>query len=274
MESPAIAINVDLQNPGQFFACCGLLEFADRLWNGAEAWFTSSEFFIRSLDQDASSEVDLHSLINAIASAPLCQLESDDDTSSPIKVQDPFNLLLDWWNEGSARRGLKVWAGRMDGFRIACAMQNVMRREEAQNSNLLNYATIVYDPVESSDKVEPFYFDARRGTGALPIDIGFSPDPLKMKSLAYPAVEFLCLAGLQRFRPQPTDLPRVFDYFAWSVPLVTTIASAAACGILAQPGDWGFRFENSFRTDQRKHKGFSIATPLARRNHERSSQEV
>ncbi len=30
-----IAIPVDLTNPGQFFACCGLLELADRLWHGS-----------------------------------------------------------------------------------------------------------------------------------------------------------------------------------------------------------------------------------------------
>jgi CRISPR-associated protein Csb3 len=31
-----IRIPVDLTNPGQFFACCGLLELANRLWPGAE----------------------------------------------------------------------------------------------------------------------------------------------------------------------------------------------------------------------------------------------
>jgi len=36
---PTIRINVDVTNPGQFFACCGLLELADRLWPGAEGWF-------------------------------------------------------------------------------------------------------------------------------------------------------------------------------------------------------------------------------------------
>ena len=34
-----IRVNVDPTNPGQFFACCGLLELADRLWPGAEGWF-------------------------------------------------------------------------------------------------------------------------------------------------------------------------------------------------------------------------------------------
>jgi len=29
---PNITVNVDVTNPGQFFAYCGLLELADRLW--------------------------------------------------------------------------------------------------------------------------------------------------------------------------------------------------------------------------------------------------
>ncbi|MDP1796631.1 MAG: hypothetical protein Q8K78_04085, partial [Planctomycetaceae bacterium] len=37
---PNIRVQVDVTNPGQFFACCGLLELADRLWPGAEGWFT------------------------------------------------------------------------------------------------------------------------------------------------------------------------------------------------------------------------------------------
>ena len=34
--NPNITVNVDVANPGQFFACCGLLELADRLWPRAE----------------------------------------------------------------------------------------------------------------------------------------------------------------------------------------------------------------------------------------------
>jgi CRISPR-associated protein Csx14 len=32
----SLRIKVDPTNPGQFFACCGLLELADRLWSGAQ----------------------------------------------------------------------------------------------------------------------------------------------------------------------------------------------------------------------------------------------
>ena len=45
-----ITIPVDLTNPGQFFACCGLLELADRLWPGTEGWFDKREFCILTGD--------------------------------------------------------------------------------------------------------------------------------------------------------------------------------------------------------------------------------
>ncbi len=109
--------------------------------------------------------------------------------------------------------------------------------------------------------MEPFYFDARRGSNAHPLDIGFAPDPLQMMSIAYPAVEFLCLVGLQRFRPMP-DGPRLFTYFPWASPLLPNVAVVAVCGLLPQERRQGFRFANAFRTDQRKHKGFTHATPI------------
>src|SRR5271163_2936355 len=41
-----IRVNVDPTNPGQFFACCGLLELADRLWPAAAGSFAGREFHI------------------------------------------------------------------------------------------------------------------------------------------------------------------------------------------------------------------------------------
>ena len=46
-----IRIPVDRANPGQFFACCGLLELADRLWPGAQGWFEQEEFCIFTADR-------------------------------------------------------------------------------------------------------------------------------------------------------------------------------------------------------------------------------
>ncbi len=44
---PSIRVTVDPMNPGQFFACCGLLELADRLWKEAEGWFENAAFCLR-----------------------------------------------------------------------------------------------------------------------------------------------------------------------------------------------------------------------------------
>jgi hypothetical protein len=252
----AIRVRVDPTNPGQFFACCGLLELADRLWGGAEGWFKDGAFLVHPLDAGGSFPRTLNYLLDATAGASLRQVDFDDDYSSPVAIPDPFGLRLDWWKDDRAGGSrLKVWAGSMRSVRIACAMQNVLRRPELQNEALLDYGMVVCDPLEPDKKVEPFYFDARRGSSAQAIDIGFSPDSLQMTTVAYPAVEFLCLVALQRFRPMPTDKPRVFDYYIWAVPLDAHIAPSAVCGLLTQVDLRGFRFENAFRTDQKKHKG-------------------
>lgn len=256
-----IQVRLQPANPGQFFACCGLLELADRLWGGAEGWFEGDAFKLRSIQPGIRTA--LPELLGAVAGAPLRQIDADDDFSSQVEILSPFDLRLDWWNDGRAGGDrLKVWAGSMRSVRIARAMQAALRNAEFQDEGLFEYGAIVYDPSEQDKKVEPFYFDARRGSNARSIDVGFSQDSLQMTSLAYPAVEFLCLVGLQRFRPHPTGTARVFEYYLWRSPLVPSIAAVAACGLLLQQAAQGFRFENAFRTDQRKHKAFTSATPI------------
>ena len=259
----AIRVRVDPANPGQFFACCGLLELADRFWDGAEGWFEGHSFSFRALDPEKASKSSFGDLLRAVAGAPLRQVDLNDDFSSPIELPAPFGLRLDWWkDERSGGNRLKVWAGSMRSVRIARAMQSALGQTSFHNELLFDLGEVVYDPGETNKKVEPFYFDARRGASAQSIDIGFAPDSLQMTSIAYPGVEFLCLVGLQRFRPMPTDIRRIFEYYIWMLPMATPVAPAVACGLVSQVGRRGFRFENAFRTDQRKHKAFTPATPI------------
>jgi hypothetical protein len=275
MQEPTFRVRVDPTNPGQFFACCGLLELADRFWGGAEGWFEDARFCVGPLDAGTSRDSTLCGLLSAIAGASLRQVDADDDYSSPIEIPSPFDLRLDWWGDdrGGGRR-LKVWAGKMGSVRIARAMQQVLQRPDIQNDALLDYGAVVYDPLVPDNKVEPFYFDARRGASAHPIDVGFSLDSLGMTTVAYPAVEFLCLVGLQRFRPLPAEIARVFDYATWELPLSVHVAPMAVLGLLPNVGGRRFRFENAFRTDQKKHKSFTPATRVeGRTENERSIDE-
>lgn len=255
--APAIRLAVDPTNPGQFFACCGLLELADRQWPGAEGWFTDGRFFI------ASRASSLTKLLTTVTTTVLSPSDPSDELSSPIELGPPFSLRIDWWtDERTGGRALKVWAGSMRSVRIARAMQAAFRDTALHTEGLFDHGCVVYDPIEPDKKVEPYYFDSRRGANAQALDIGFMPDALQMTTIAYPAVEFLSLVGLQRCRPLPTRRPRVFDYFTWSIPLPAIVLSLATGGLLGHVGATGYRFENAFRTDKKTLKSFLPAAPL------------
>jgi CRISPR-associated protein Csb3 len=62
-----IRIRVDVTNPGQFFACCGLLELAARIRPGAAGCFEANEFVI-------SESPSLENLMASIVAAQLVKL--------------------------------------------------------------------------------------------------------------------------------------------------------------------------------------------------------
>lgn len=265
--TPAFSVNVDVTNPGQFFACCGLLELADRLWPGAEGWFADGQFHVTC--QGALME-----LLEAVRTIKIDTTtaaendEADDDEDSgftALEIISPIRLRLDWW----AEKALKPWAGTMREGNIFPA---VCAAIDPKNPDPLNQREIVYDPVTPSTsgkrapkrkKREPFYFDAHRGANALAIDIGYMPDAHGMETVAAPAVEALCLIGLQRCRPMSAGRPRMFDYFTWSMPSCVAVLPVVMNGLIPDPHPQQFRFENAFRTGQKKHKAFNPASLIS-----------
>ena len=240
-----IRLDVDLANPGQFFGCCGVFELAQRLWPRATAHFEGSHFVI--------SEGELNELIAATARTRLLVLEPANQTSSPLRLMEPFDLRIDWWQ---FERGLKTWAGRMSVDRIATSLQRQLLKPHGNSFFDDGHVVIGAD----GKKVEPYYFDGRRGGTALPLDVGFSSDALSLSTVAFAASEFFTLLGLQRFRPMEVKM-RVYRYRGWRAPLPATLAALAAASMLPDDGPL-FQFESAFRTDQRKHKAFSPAVPV------------
>ncbi|HEX3852836.1 MAG TPA: hypothetical protein VHW01_17855 [Polyangiaceae bacterium] len=246
-----IRLEVDLTNPGQFFGCCGVFELAQRLWAPTTAYFEGSQFLV--------SEGDLKELVTKIAHAPLEVLEPTNQTSSALRLAEPFDLRLDWWK---VERGLKTWAGRMSVDRIATSLQRDLPNTLSNGFFDDGHVVVGAD----GKKVEPYYFDGRRGATALPLDAGFSSDELSLETVAFSATEFFTLLGLQRFRPSDVRL-RVYRYRAWRAPLPVTLAALASGNALADAGPL-FQFESAFRSDQRKHKAFSPAIPVHGDGHE------
>ncbi|MGK3997483.1 hypothetical protein [Sorangium sp. So ce1024] len=252
-------VQVDVTNPGQFFACCGLLELATRLTGDAKGHFEGGHFIV-------AAECTLSGLLDRWTGTRLVQVDPEDDASSPIHVPAPFDLRLDWWkDEGSGGRELKVWAGTMQSVRIAQAMVASLRDPALHAEDLFDRGFIVYDPHDPAKKVEPFYFDARRAPNAHSRDVGFSPNDLDLTTTAFPAVEALCLVGLQRCRPAPTDQKRVFTYRTWGTPLPIPIAAPVVSAAVPMTGTRAYRFENWYRTGQKKHKAFRPAVSVEER---------
>lgn len=175
---------VDVTNPGQYFACCGLFELAFRLTGAARARFGDGCFEIEA-------DTSLPTLIDALVSTKLVQVDPEDDTNSAIALQAPFtHLRLDWWHQTHGHvRDLKVWAGTMESVRIARAMQGAIRAPAFVERGLLDVGVVAYDPDAPTKKVEPFYFDARRAPNSHSRDVGFSPNDLGLETIASPAVE-------------------------------------------------------------------------------------
>jgi CRISPR-associated protein Csx14 len=254
----SFAISLDVTNPGQFFACCGLFELAERL-SAKEvltARFEGPRFVV-----DGGPTLPL--LLEQFTARPLERLDPLDETSSPVGVPVPFDLRLDWWKDATVGgRDLKLWAGRMDSVRIAQAMASAIRDPRFHTEDVLDFGCVVYSPEDPTKKVEPFYFDARRAPNAHSRDAGFSADALGLTTTAFPATEVLCLVGLQRCRPSPTGTRRVFDYRTWCVPLPISVVASVVSGAVPLPGTRTYRFESRFRTEY--NKAFRSAVVIER----------
>jgi CRISPR-associated protein Csb3 len=245
---PTIRLAVDTTNPGQFLACCGLLELADRLWNGAYGWFDEGAFALAPVHNDGCV---LAELLEAIRGMTLEKVDPEDEqeTVAPLTLRGPFQIRLDWWHDDrSGGTKFKTWAGQQKVVTIARAMHGTLGDKELSEANLLNTPAILYDIEDRKKTVEPFYFDARRSAQANSIDAGFSPDAQGMSMAVYAAVEFLCLVGLQRFRPRDNE-DRTFSYYIWSArtPLMPSVAQAVASHGLVR-GAREHRFRMLFRT--------------------------
>ncbi|MEO8166219.1 MAG: type I-U CRISPR-associated protein Cas8c [Betaproteobacteria bacterium] len=297
---PNIQVPVDLTNPGQFFACCGLLELADRLWPAAEGWFERQSFCVnveRCRRDDCplpkrvggslacgSREASRNHLSELLTEAKTLTFDVGDDDDSddadddkedsglvqPIELQwsdGRFAMHLDWWSD----RSIKPWAGSMKERVILRAMLDAidphqskpfddLRRVQYQSPKL----TKAGKPKKPAKK-EPFYFDPRRGNKSHPLDCGFSPDAHKMEADCCPALEALCFIGLQRARPAPTDVANQSRYTVWTkvsdnAPgLPVGLVGPVTCGMIPCSSLGTYVFDNYFRTDQRKHKTFSLA---------------
>lgn len=273
---PTISFRLDPLNPGNFFACCGLLELADRLWGEADGWFDEDgkRFCIHSIkiDPDFGSAI----LIDRVARCHLTntmtteQLQRRDDLSEipgkqralspllelekkrldslwreePILLHDPFNLRIDWFtNERTGGSVFKTWAGQQSVLDIT---RNMKKPIETQDWSKISSEDWLFWSVNNN--AVSFNFDSDLGGVGSDRDVGFSFDPLKISVQTRPLVEFFSFVGLQRFRPMMPKGKNLYRYSLWFEPLPPEVAAVAACGLLDLHISKTFEFRLLYRT--------------------------
>jgi CRISPR-associated protein Csb3 len=246
--------NVDVTNPGQFFACCGLLELAYRLCPGVEGWFEGSAFHVadsmpldRILEQLVKAEIrsslsteDLRSLGTLLSKEKdaLTEIERTEKTRlqqmwrrERLWVSNPFDIWLDWWRDHRGERTeLKTWAAKQMVAEMADRMFSIVRQEIPRGPTP--------EPdlfFESNDDSLPFNFDSDLCRTGNARDAGFSADTLGLKSTYRPLLELLAFIALQRCRPASVSDGQPFIYCTWGVPLPPPVAAAAASGAISVP---------------------------------------
>lgn len=222
------SIPVDLFNPGQVFACLGLMEAAEILCGPCEGWFNyqAKEFVV---DFVVRVEGELNPIAEALRF--LCRAEVlaiaplDSDTSTkkwdvetltqqdmtfPSSAPDSpatlpvllkhgaHSIPIEHWADGSDRDNVKFWAG-LAGSPGAALARDALNLIHGLGGNALIAA--IKDPFGvDAPQTSSFRFDWRRDY--IPLDAGFSPNKHGyIGMVGYPFVELLAAIGMQHARP-------------------------------------------------------------------------
>jgi len=222
------SIPVDLRNPGQVFACMGLVEAADVLLGGAEGIFDWTDpsvvrFHARARGEVSPIERTLRFLDEASAvavapegsasipgwvdswgprplTAPRDRGYPFPDPTSPATLvcvlHDGTNSIeIDHWGDATERDNVKFWAGA-GGYPGSALTRDALRLVQG------NAVTHLADPFAfSAPQSSSFRLDWRRDY--IPIDLGFSLNKHgDVHPVGFPIVELLAAIGLTHARPR------------------------------------------------------------------------
>jgi CRISPR-associated protein Csb3 len=249
------SIPVDLRNPGQVFACLGLMEAAEILIGPATGGFvgqkpeTQVRFTLTTPGADDPVLTVLRFLTQAevVALAPAgsdlaakepgvgtqdavpsatypCPLPETPSALPAILVGPGGDFPISSWADGAhiGRDNMKFWAGA-GGYSGAALTRDALDLVRPLAGDGLPAAAA--DPFAfARPQSSSFRFAWQRDYTAL--DVGFSPnDHPEIRMVGYPLVELLAAIGLQHARPLRLN-KLLYRYGVWGVELPTLFARA------------------------------------------------
>lgn len=234
-------IQVNVTNPGEFLACCGLAELADRIsCNGVESYFDDGYFVLLSAAPISELLEKLAAIEPVLLDKPPFGLQIDKKIAPlELTLAESAPLRLDVWTRLKVNRGKvaleadplwKFWGGHQGVSSIWRALRGKLKNQLDRKEINSNSADNLFQ--NRRFMTGRFGFDAQAAWNAL--DVGYSPNDQNQPVATSPALELLALIGLQRVRPAILQNFQ-FEYSTWGKPLTQPAAAAAACGLLAVP---------------------------------------
>ena len=266
------SIPVDLLNPGQVFACLGIMETAEVLLGdvkGAFDWDSKDRTVFRVSAKEPEDPVlrvlgflEKSEIITLAPDespnlggwksswgepprtnpkgAPFPYPDPQSPATLPVKLADEEGneVNIDYWGDSTRRDNVKFWAGAA-GYPGAALLRDALQMVRGK---LLQHANIPFEL--SHPQSNSFRFDWRRDY--VPTQTGFSPNKhgKKIEMVGFPTVEILAAIGVSHARPLRVDKLN-YEYTVLgcrSNALLDTTFHRAALGAKAPPvPGWPFR---------------------------------
>jgi CRISPR-associated protein Csx14 len=246
---PEICVQLDPCNPGQFYACCGLIELFELA--GAKTLSQFHTDYRRPRDAEfrvqSDEDLNLDAVIRAIKEATFVSGSTDrppyKDSIAPVSVSlFDHHVELDWWlSDFHEKAGpLKCWAGQVTTQKLTSELPK-----------LLPVSGISFD--SDGFTSTRFGVDPRSAWEAL--GLGYSPNEQNHAVRTFPVVEVVAAIGLQGFRPVGTRKTG-FRYCLW----LESVPAIVARTVCMQPWDGLPSAMYAFRLEERgSYKYFSFA---------------
>lgn len=250
------SIPVDLFNPGQVFACLGLLEAAQVVLGDAHGRFGWTNSTVPDFEIRAGGSADpCREVVGFLQAAtvkwlsPSLTIRERDGGETEIvegisfsaepSAADLPGLLLRQHNGRQCELPFGYWADGSGRFATTFkkstngASSHVRMKNALDAIRRMDLAHVARDPLNQDERTESLFRLDPRGV-VDPIHAGFSPDSLRkgvkggldVRTATYPACEVLAILGLEHARPERID-SKHFAYSVWDGAMPVLLARAA-----------------------------------------------
>lgn len=227
-----VKFQIDVKNPGHFFACCGILDSMDRLFGTTTGYFSDDEFILETEIQNP-----LRAIIDRIL-PPESELNdmfvAESDQKDSVVLLNCLSLRMDFWNHFDNRPVIKLFAGQASAHKI-------IQRWAKHLISIRDNQSLPKDPFSIHVYDLPSGFDSSTAWKAL--DVGFSLNCSQSQYntviKTYPVVEFFAHVGVQTYA---WSKGTKYTYATWPEPLPILVAKTVASGALRMSNSRHFEF--------------------------------